>query len=91
MEDAESIIERFDAGAHDAIDLPNRMLEQIYLELESTNEAVADALHEAKLARKAAEEARKASIMTIALNVAAIVSTIFTVLGVLLQIWSITP
>ena len=91
MEDAESIIERFDDGAHDAINQPNRVLVNIYAELESTNEAVADALHEAKLARKAAEEARKASMMTIALNVAAIVSTIFTVLGVLLQIWSITP
>ena len=91
MEDAESIIERFDASAHGAIEQPNRVLVNIYAELESTNEAVADALHEAKLARKAAEEARKASMMTIALNVAAIVSTIFTVLGVLLQIWSITP
>jgi hypothetical protein len=91
MDDPESIIERFDAGAHDAINQPNRVLVNIYAELESTNEAVADALHEAKLARKAAEEARKASMMTIALNVAAIVSTIFTVLGVLLQIWSITP
>lgn len=67
MDDPESIIERFDTSAHDAINQPNRVLVNIYAELESTNEAVADALHEAKLARKAAEEARKASMMTIAL------------------------
>lgn len=86
MEDAESIIERFDAGAHDAINQPNRVLVNIYAELESTNEAVADALHEAKLARKAAEEARKASMMTIVVNVAGIISAIAGVITLLLDV-----
>ena len=91
MEDAESIIERFDASAHDAIDQPNRVLEKIYLELESTNEAVADALHEAKLARKAAEEARKASMMTTAVNIATIIGTIIAAMSLLFDIAATKP
>ena len=81
MDDPESIIERFDASAHDAIDQPNRVLEKIYRELESTNDAVAEALQEAKLARKAAEEARKASIMTIAVNLATILGTVIAAIS----------
>ena len=89
MDDPESIIERFDASTHDAIDQPNRVLEKIYLELESTNDAIADALHEAKLARKAAEEARKASIMTIVVNIAGIISAIVGVITLLLDVLAI--
>lgn len=89
MDDPESILERFDASAHDAIDQPNRVLEKIYRELESTNDAVADALHEAKLARKAAEEARKASIMTIVVNIAGIISAIVGVITLLLDVLAI--
>ena len=88
MDDPESIIERFDASTHDAINQPNRVLVNIYAELESTNEAVADALHEAKLARKAAEEARKASMMTIVVNVAGIISAIAGVITLLLDVLS---
>lgn len=74
MDDPESIIERFDASTHDAINYPNRVLEDIRAELDEVH-------HEVTLARKAAEEARKASIMTIAVNLATILGTVIAAIS----------